>query len=209
METRPGNLCHSTVTRVPLCSCLAMWAMPSSSRLRSPLRNSMRELRKWSRLASGQHFSSIGIRLQKGQPGWAGVAPVVCSSMSALLQFYGEDFVFQPCAAGEEGGHRSGQPDMAAERTDFDHQFVSLLEKTDLAFGGEGEKHAHFIAAVALGEGEGRFGAGDRGGVLALRVEGARHFLQPLLAQHFVREQGHPLDGNRREVGIDLLPETG
>src|SRR5450759_2431234 len=125
--------------------------MRSSSRLRTPLRNSTRELRKWLRVLSLTRLSSIGIAVsQRKQPpacAWVPVAAVF-SSILGLLHFDGQYLILQLCAPGRKARHRGRQADVTAQGADLDHQFVALLEQADLAFGGKGELQAHLVAAV-------------------------------------------------------------
>src|ERR1035441_2424864 len=96
---------YSTVTCVPLDSSRATWAIFSSSRLRSPLRNSTRELRKWSRVAALTRFSSMGIAVsQKKQPPACAWAPAAAffSSILCLLHFDGQYLILQLGAPGRK-----------------------------------------------------------------------------------------------------------
>ncbi len=94
---------------------------------------------------------------------------------------------------------------MPAQRSDLHHQFVALLEKPDLSLLGKRHLQTDLVVALLLMKRVGRFRSNDRGGVLALRIENAREFVEPLAAQYFVGEQRHPFDGDGREVGLDFF----
>src|SRR5579872_2863198 len=146
--------------------------MRASRMLRIPLRNSTRELRKWSRVFCGHSCSRNGMATaQKKQPGACGSLAVVLSSISALLHFHGQYLILQPGAGGGKGGHGGGQTDVAAQRSHFDHELVALLEQADLAFGGKRELHADLVVVLPLDEREGCFGAGDYCRIVFVAVE--------------------------------------
>src|SRR5690348_9282411 len=99
--------------------------MRSSIRLRIPLRNSMRELRKWSLVASDHIFSNSGMAVSQTKHPRA----FLVSSISGLLHLHRQYLIFQLCAAGGKGRHRGGKADVPAQRPDLDHEFVAFLEQ--------------------------------------------------------------------------------
>src|ERR1035437_907639 len=56
-------------------------------------------------------------------------------------------------AAGGKAGHRGRQADVPAQRADFHHQLVALLEQSHLALRGEWQLQPDLVVAVPLGEG--------------------------------------------------------
>src|ERR1700687_1890227 len=155
-----------------------------------PLRNSTREVRKWSRVASDQQRSKNGTTVsQTMQPGARpGPAVWVFSSISDLPHFHGQNSILQLCAAGGKAGHRGGQADMPAQRADFDHQLVALLKQAHLTLHRKRQFYLDLVVAVMFDEGEWRLRARNRRGVLLFLVQRPGQIVQPLAAQHFVRE---------------------
>src|ERR1017187_1910611 len=91
-----------------------------------------------------------------------------------------------------QSGHRSRQADVSPQSPDRHDQFITFLKQAYLAFRGKGETQTDAVLLAVLFEAERRLGLRDHGWIVAIVIEDARHVLQSLAAEHFVREKRHP-----------------
>src|SRR5215813_2580315 len=153
------NRCaRSTARRFSNCCC---WLLPKSSNSSATFSLSMGSPARTFWACSNAHaWKSISCR-----------SPVISFTLETLLHLDRQNLIVQLRASGRKARHRRGKADVTPQRSDLDHQFVTLFEQSDLAFRRKWQLKPHFIPPIGLRKRIRRLGANDGGGIFLAVVE--------------------------------------
>ena len=146
--------------------------MRSSSRLRRPLRNSTRELRKWSRWRPTTCVPASASPWRRRSNRRSVIGRFVFFRPSQLSFISTVNILFSNFArSGERPAMEVGKPMWRRSVPISTTSSSPFLNRPTLALGREGQLQPHLVVAVDLREGVRRLGARHGGGILLVAVE--------------------------------------